>query len=90
MLKVNVIGAKRYSFNDRESGRLVEGVNVFYTRPADGSDEIGEVTQKVTLPIDTFPKIKSFKFPANCEVVLEQKLSSKGVVSKPVDLKLIS
>lgn len=89
-ITLHVVGARRYSFNDRETGRLVEGVNVFYLSE-DKTDEnsCGQVPAKVTLPYHFFDKIKTFEFPATCKAQLQQTLTAKGVKTNVVGLDFI-
>lgn len=87
-LKLNVVGARRYSFNDRETGRLVQGVNVYYLgSPENGEDTCGVIPAKVTLPYETFNKISSFPFPSICIAKTAQVLTAKGVKTNVVDLE---
>ena len=86
MILKEVTGASRYSFNDRDTGRLVEGVNVFFMQTASTADQVGKIPQKVSLPISAWDKVKAIPFPIDCEAVIEQQFTSRGIKSKVVDI----
>lgn len=89
-IELYVVGAKAYSFNDRETGRLVEGVNIFYlNEDKTDNQSVGQVPAKVTLPFHFFDKVSTFKFPSLCKATLEQQLTAKGVKTKVVDLNFV-
>jgi hypothetical protein len=85
-----VVGAKAYSFNDKESGRLVEGINVWFTTKGDASkNEFGEIPQKLNLPITALNEVASLPFPVACEARIEQEFTSRGIKTKVVGLTAI-
>ena len=84
-----VVGATRYSFQDKESKRQVEGVNVWFMQNADGENQVGKIPQKISLPIDSWVKVSVLPFPCACEAVVEQSFSSKGIKSKVTALEPI-
>lgn len=87
-LTIKVIGAKSYSFNDDKSGRLVEGVNVFYeTTPEDRNQGVGIIPAKMNLPYESWDKVRNLPFPSICEPIMEQKLTTKGVKTFVTGLK---
>lgn len=71
--KVVMLGTSKYSFTDKESGRLVEGCSVHYLdvdRSFQGGDKAGYQPLKTTLDISLFDKYKHYQFPlfANCDI----------------------
>jgi hypothetical protein len=90
MIIKNVVGASRYSFEDKDSKRLVEGVNVFFLQDASNQDQIGQITSKVSLPISAWGGITQIKFPSDCEAFVEQQFTSKGIKSKVTSLKALA
>lgn len=83
-LVIEAVGARKYSFNDEKTGRLVEGVTVHHLTVQDGC--VGKIPSKISFPIALADKIGTFNFPSKFEVVTKQELRSKGVITKFVDL----
>lgn len=88
-MQVKIEGAQPYSFKDNESGRLVEGVNVFFLQKSQNADAVGMIPTKVTLPYSTWDKVKQLNFPSHCSLEMEQFFTQKGVKTKVVDLTLV-
>jgi hypothetical protein len=82
----NVVGARKYSFKDKDSQRLVEGVNVFFLEKANSADDVGQIPNKISVPYHEWDNIRMLPFPVACEAVLEQVFSSKGIKTKVVSL----
>lgn len=83
-VEVTILGVSAYSFNDKETGRLVEGCNVWFIEkdPENNENAKGFVPRKATLPIDTFDKLKSLTFPHVAKAELTTKFSTRGAVTK--------
>lgn len=90
MLKVKVKGFRAYDFEDKNSGKKVSGINVFYDVPADENEsgEGGMIQQKFTLPYSYLNEIQKLKsqFPLVAEIVKEDYFTSKGLASRPIGL----
>lgn len=88
-VEVILLGVQPYSFKDKESGRQVEGVNVYFIeRKSENSDYgIGFVPRKANLPIDALPSLKSLEFPYSAKVDVESRFTSRGVIAKIVGFK---
>lgn len=88
-VEVILLGIQPYSFKDKESGRQVEGVNVFFIeRKSENSDYgVGFVPKKASLPIDTFPALKGLEFPYAAKVDVESRFTNRGVMAKIVGFK---
>lgn len=84
-----VEGASRYNFTDRESGRVVQGVNVFHLVESEGEDARGKIPSKITLPIEAWDYIVRYNFPCKCSLVTKQILGKKGVITKVIGIKEI-
>lgn len=89
-MKVVLQGAQSYSFKDNDSGRQVEGVNVFFLQKSDNPDAVGLIPTKVTLPIHTWNRVKELKFPSTVELVMEQIFTQKGIKTKVSDFKYVA
>jgi hypothetical protein len=61
MQTVTVIYAKRYSFTNRETGELVEGVTVQYLPDeiANKPDEKGQQPVKLSMPVGNWNQVES-------------------------------
>lgn len=90
-VKVTLLGISSYSFQDKESGRQVEGTNCWFIEqtPANEDSKAGFVPNKATLPVEAFHQLKHFTFPSECNAVLKTEFTSKGVRTKIVDFKLL-
>lgn len=86
-LIVEAVGARKYSFTDKDSGRLVEGVTVYHLQEQEGC--LGKIPSKLSFPFALSAKISGLTFPARYEIETTQVLSSKGVITKFVDLHLV-
>jgi hypothetical protein len=88
-VEVILLGVQPYSFKDRETGRLVEGVNVYFIeKQAEKSDYgVGFVPKKANLPIDTLSTLKELEFPYTAKVDVDSRFTSRGVVTKVVGFK---
>lgn len=82
-----VEGASKYSFTDRDSGRLVEGVNVFHMIEAENENQLGQIPSKITLPIESWNYLVKFNYPCTCSLVTKQILGKKGIITKVIGLK---
>lgn len=91
-LVMRVEGARRYSFKDEKTGRTVEGVNVYYKEVNEqpDADVLGSIQKKVSLPYDSFSELQKLTFPSNCEPVITQQLTSKGIKSNVTGFKPIN
>jgi hypothetical protein len=89
MRLTNVVGATRYSFEDRESKRLVEGVNVWFMQESEGKDAVGQIPAKVSLPIDTWEDVRYLPFPIDCEAHTKEVITKRGIISKVIGLEAI-
>lgn len=87
-IELNAVGARRYSFEDRDSKRLVEGVNIYYLNEEVNDDVVGVIPAKVTLPYDAWNKVSRFPFPCACDATLTQTLTAKGVKTNVTDINL--
>lgn len=86
-LTLNIVGAQAYSFTDSQSGRLVEGLNVFHLVKGDvNNSSVGLIPSKISLPLDLWSKLQTWTYPVNCEVKTDQVFTKKGIVTKVVDL----
>jgi hypothetical protein len=91
MLKLVIEGATKYSFNDRESGRLVEGINLYYLEPKNTANSVGKIPQKITISdVSKWEKVNTLVFPSTVELVTEQILGSKGIINKVVNFVVAS
>lgn len=90
-VEVILLGVQPYSFKDRDTGRLVEGVNVYFIeKQAEKSDYgIGFLPRKANLPIDTLSVFKDLEFPFIAKVEVNSRFSSRGVATKIVGFKPI-
>lgn len=90
-VKVTLLGVQSYSFQDKESGRQVEGTNCFFIEqaPANADNKAGFVPNKATLPVIAFDQLKHLSFPSDCEAVVSTEFTNKGVRSKITDFKPI-
>lgn len=72
---VVVLGVKRFSFANRETGEMVEGCNVFYYDPdlVQTKDEKGYMTAKAFLPLDHFDKFDG-EFPQTHKIEMSLRL----------------
>lgn len=88
-VEVILLGVQPYSFKDKDSGRQVEGVNVFFIEKKSENSEygVGFVPKKASLPIDTLPALKGLEFPYAAKVDIDQRFTSKGVMAKIVGFK---
>jgi hypothetical protein len=88
-VEVILLGIQPYSFKDKDSNRLVEGVNVYFIeKQAEKSDfGIGFVPKKANLPIEAFDYLKQLDFPYSARVITESRFTNRGVMTKIVDFK---
>ncbi|WP_420769193.1 hypothetical protein ACNR9V_20690 (plasmid) [Parageobacillus thermoglucosidasius] len=88
-VEVILLGVQPYSFKDKDSGRQVEGVNVYFIeRKSENSDYgVGFVPRKASLPMDVLPALKGLEFPYSAKVIVEQRFTNRGVMAKIVDFK---
>jgi hypothetical protein len=88
-VEVILLGVQPYSFKDKDSDRLVEGVNVYFIeRQAEKSDYgVGFVPKKANLPIQSFAFLKDLEYPYSARVITESRFTSRGVMTKIVDFK---
>ena len=88
-VQVTLLGVQSYSFQDKESGRQVEGTNCFFIEqaPANTDNKAGFVPNKATLPVEAFNDLKKLSFPCDCEAVVSTEFSNKGVRSKVTNFK---
>jgi hypothetical protein len=88
-VEVILLGVQPYSFKDKETDRLVEGVNVYFIeRQAEKSDfGVGFIPKKANLPIQAFAYLKELDFPYSARVITESRFTSRGVITKIIDFK---
>jgi hypothetical protein len=82
--KVMVLGVKRYSFNNRDTGELISGTKVHYydLEPDLDENQVGFVASSENLPYEDFLSYKHMKLPAVCEAELSISLSGRKPVVK--------
>lgn len=83
---LKIEGVRKYSFTDDKTGRLVEGVNVYFLQEEHDEHTIGKIPAKISLPITAWNKVSRFHFPCECAPEFKQEFSAKGVRTKVVDL----
>lgn len=88
-VEVILLGVQPYSFRDRDTGRLVEGVNVYFVekQAVEGDYGVGYLPRKASLPIDTFSTFKDLDFPLTARVEVDSRFTSRGVVTRVVGFK---
>jgi hypothetical protein len=88
-VEVILLGVQPYSFKDKDSDRLVEGLNVFFIeRKAEKSDfGIGFLPKKASLPKESYDFFKDLEFPYTAKVIADSRFTSRGVVTKVVNFK---
>jgi hypothetical protein len=88
-VEVILLGVQPYSFRDRETDRLVEGLNVFFIEksPETGQYGYGFLPKKANLPIEALEFFSNLEFPYNASVVTDSRFTSRGVVTKIIDFK---
>ncbi|MDR0905036.1 MAG: hypothetical protein LBN00_02470 [Oscillospiraceae bacterium] len=52
-MKAVVKGYRPYSFTDKDSGRLIEGVTVYIVHVSDDKEVVGEIAEKFSVSKDT-------------------------------------
>lgn len=88
-ITVTAVGAQIYSFNDRDTGRLVEGITVYYLEDAKHDNKCGKLPQKISISdCSQWGEIKNYPFPCPVDVLTEQRLGGKGVYSKTIGVIL--
>jgi hypothetical protein len=89
-LIIIVEGAYKYSFNDKQSGRLVEGITVYYMQEKNQENSVGRIPQKISISdVGQWQNISALKFPCTAEIISEQALGSKGVYTKVVGVRAV-
>lgn len=88
-VEVILLGVQPYSFKDKDSGRQVEGVNVFFIEKKSENSEyaVGFVPRKASLPIDYLSSLETLEFPYSAKVDVESRFTGRGVISKVVGFK---
>lgn len=88
-MKVVVLGANRYSFDDEKTGRTVEGCKVHYISldNSTGDNEIGSIPMSQSMEYSFFNKIG--QVPGIYEAVTALDMRGKKLGIKIVDFKFI-
>lgn len=88
-VEVILLGIQPYAFKDKDSGRQVEGVNVFFIEKKSENSEyaVGFVPKKASLPIDVLSLLKPLEFPYTAKVAVESKFTGRGLMAKVVGFK---
>lgn len=88
-MKVVVLGANRYSFDDKKTGRTVEGCKVHYISldNSTGDNEIGSIPMSQSMEYSFFNKIG--QVPGIYEAVTALDMRGKKLGIKIVDFKFI-
>ena len=72
-----VTGAKRYSFEDKDTKKQVEGTKVHFLQlnKVEENDAFGFIPAVTTMPYEYFEKLKGLKLPHLCDAILNVSLS---------------
>lgn len=78
-LKVMILGASRYEFEDDKSKRTVKGTTVHYVQmvPANEEDKVGLFPTKATLPYEYYEAVKGKTFPLYADASISFDLANK-------------
>lgn len=93
MDNVNVVllGATNYSFKDENTGKLIEGTNVWFQEEKEDSTEnaCGFIPKKARLDYSAFTHMKSIHYPVKAKPVLETRYTSRGVSTKITHFEIL-
>ena len=82
LMEVNVLGMKRWSMTDENTGEVREGVTVFIAQDTEdlSGKTLGLDVMKMSAPLSVFEKAKleKFAFPAECRLRFSLKLAAGG------------
>ena len=78
-MNVIVLGVNQYSFQDKDSQRLIEGCSVHYVKldAEESDDKRGYHPVKASLPQEQYGMFKGVGFPQECQASIEIDLGSK-------------
>lgn len=77
-MKFEVLGARKGSFADKESGEFIKYCSVFCKSELSGKDELGFYTDKMSALPSVFDALVAKKLPAIVEFDCEVKPLAKG------------
>lgn len=79
IVDVVVTGVTQYSFEDQNTGKLIEGCNVHFLNleTEENSNLVGYVPMKSAIPYDSFKKFSHLEYPQFCKATIKLLLSGK-------------
>lgn len=89
-IKVIVLGANRYSFEDQKTGKQVEGCKVHYV-PVSGEESdhtIGSIPQSVNMPYAYFNKLN--QVPGVYDAELKMGMRGRNMTLTVAEFKFVS
>lgn len=86
-IKVLLIGVKRYSFEDKDSGRLIEGTKAHFLQMVAAEDDntYGFIPAVTTMPYHYYEQAKKLEMPQLCDAILTLQLSGSKPSVKVTD-----
>ncbi len=89
VMKVVVLGASRYSFEDEKTGREIEGCKVHYITIGDqgSEDQLGSIPKSETMPYSYFKELA--KVPGLYDATVTMQMSGRQLKAKITDFKFL-
>lgn len=86
-VQVILTGLKRYSFQDRETGRQIEGTKAHFLQVVPAADEntAGYIPAVANLPYEYFERAKKLDLPHLCDAILSLQLTGNKPQVKVTD-----
>jgi len=86
-VKVLLVGIRRYAFDDRESGRRIEGTKAHFLQLESQNEDnaTGYIPSSANLPFDYYERFKKLGLPHVCNAVLTLQLTGNKPSVKVTD-----